>query len=123
MSEFVTPVRLTGKVTLNEDRIAHIYPMVEGTVDEVSVTLGQNVTSDDLLVVIHSREIGQAKLNLYQARLQSEIAIVKRDLQARIAENTRRLILALRQMRPIQEIEQECRALAMGDYRERLLAS
>ena len=59
MSEFVTPVRLTGKVTLNEDRIAHIYPMVEGTVDEVSVTLGQNVTSDDLLVVIHSREIGK----------------------------------------------------------------
>lgn len=123
MSEFVTPVRLTGKVTLNEDRIAHIYPMVEGTVDEVSVTLGQNVTSDDLLVVIHSREIGQAKLNLYQARLQSEIAIVKRDLQAKIAENTRRLILALRQLRPIQEIEQEFRALAMGDYRERLLAS
>jgi cobalt-zinc-cadmium efflux system membrane fusion protein len=123
MSEFVTPVRLTGKVTLNEDRIAHIYPMVEGTVDEVSVTLGQNVTSDDLLVVIHSREIGQAKLDLYQARLQREIAIVKRDLQAKIAENTRRLILALRQMRPIQEIEQEFRAMSMGDYRERLLAS
>jgi cobalt-zinc-cadmium efflux system membrane fusion protein len=122
-SEFVTPVSLTGKVTLNEDRIAHIYPMVEGTVDEVSVALGQNVNTDDLLVVIHSREIGQAKLNLYQARLQKEIAIVKRDLQSRIAVNTRSLIQALRKLQPIQEIEKEFRSLTMGDYRERLLAS
>jgi cobalt-zinc-cadmium efflux system membrane fusion protein len=117
------PVHLTGKVSLNEDRISHIYPMVEGTVDSVSVSLGQNVKADDLLVVIHSREIGQAKLNLYQARLQREIAIVKRDLQTRIAENTRRLIDELRQRRPIQEIESKFRTLSMGDYRERLLAS
>lgn len=116
-------VNLTGKVSLNEDRISHIYPMVEGTVDTVSVTLGQNVNADDLLVVIHSREIGQAKLNLYQARLQREIAIVKRDLQTRIAENTRRLIEELRQRRPIQDIESRFRTLTMGDYRERLLAS
>jgi len=116
-------VNLTGKVSLNEDRISHIYPMVEGTVDEVSVTLGQNVKADDLLVVIHSREIGQAKLNLYQARLQREIAIVKRDLQTRIADNTRQLIEELRQRRPIQEIESRFRTLTMGDYRERLLAS
>jgi cobalt-zinc-cadmium efflux system membrane fusion protein len=122
-SEFVTPVSLTGKVTLNEDRIAHIYPMVEGTVDEVSVTLGQNVNNNDLLVVIHSREIGQAKLNLYQARLQKEIAVVKRDLQSKIAVNTRSLIQALRQLQPIQEIEKGFRSLTMGDYRERLLAS
>jgi len=117
------PVTLTGKVSLNEDRISHIYPMVEGTVDSVSVSLGQSVKADDLLVVIHSREIGQAKLNLYQARLQREIAVVKRDLQTRIAENTRRLIDELRLRRPIQEIEGRFRTMAMGDYRERLLAS
>ena len=117
------PVNLTGKVSLNEDRISHIYPMVEGTVDSVSVSLGQNVKADDLLIVIHSREIGQAKLNLYQARLQLEIAMVKRDLQTRIAENTRRLIEELRQRRPIQDIESNFRTMAMGDYRERLVAS
>lgn len=117
------PVNLTGKVSLNEDRISHIYPMVEGTVDSVGVSLGQNVKADDLLVVIHSREIGQAKLNLYQARLQREIAMVKRDLQTRIADNTRRLIDELRRRRPIQEIESMFRTMAMGDYRERLLAS
>ena len=122
-SEFNVPVTLTGKVSLNEDRISHIYPMVDGTVDSVSITLGQNVKADDLLIVVHSREIGQAKLNLYQARLQREIAIVKRDLQTKIAENTRRLIEELRSRRPIQDIEEKFRSLSMGDYRERLLAS
>ena len=117
------PVNLTGKVSLNEDRISHIFPMVEGTVDSVSVTLGQKVKANDLLIVIHSREIGQAKLDLYQARLQREIAIVKRDLQTRIAENTRLLIDELRLGRPIQQIESKFRDLGMGDYRERLLAS
>ena len=97
--------------------------MVDGTVDSVSITLGQNVKADDLLIVVHSREIGQAKLNLYQARLQREIAIVKRDLQTKIAENTRRLIEELRSRRPIQDIEEKFRSLSMGDYRERLLAS
>lgn len=120
---FNKTIQLTGKVSLNEDRIAHIYPMVEGTIDEVSVTLGQSVRTDDLLLVIHSREIGKAKLDLYQARLAREIATLKQDLHSKIADNTRKLLYALRQGQPIQDIEVQFRAMAMGDYRERLLAA
>ncbi|MEI8211647.1 MAG: efflux RND transporter periplasmic adaptor subunit [Planctomycetota bacterium] len=115
--------RLTGKVSLNEDRIAHIYSMVEGTIDAVSATLGQAVKANDLLMVIQSREIGKAKLDLYQARLALEIAQLKLGLQSKIAENTRQLLHELRQQRPIQDIEEQFRSLTMGDYRERLLAS
>ncbi|MCC6512333.1 MAG: efflux RND transporter periplasmic adaptor subunit, partial [Pirellulaceae bacterium] len=70
-------IRLTGKISLNEDRVAHIYPMVEGAVSSVHVRLGQVVKKDDLLVVIHSREIGQSKLELYQARLLHQLALAK----------------------------------------------
>ena len=41
---FSTTVRLTGKVSLNQDRVAHIYPMVEGTVESVSVGLGEKIS-------------------------------------------------------------------------------
>lgn len=75
--DFSRSVRLTGRVGLNEDRIAHVFPMVEGSVHSVHVQLGQFVRSDDLLLVIHSRDIGQAKLELYQARLQLEFAQMK----------------------------------------------
>jgi membrane fusion protein, heavy metal efflux system len=121
MGAFQTSLRLTGKVSLNEDRIAHMYPIVEGLVDEVMFTLGQTVKTDDLLVVIHSRDVGRAKLELYQARLQLEMAQVKEQLQQEITSNARELLTALRAGASIAEIELQFRLRGMGDYRERLL--
>lgn len=118
---FSETVRLTGRISLNEDQISHVYPMVEGSVDKVMVGLGQVVKANDVLVVVHSRVIGQAKLELYQARLANEMAEVKDQLQREVAENARKLLVVLRQQKPIIEIEAEFRNRSMGDYRERLL--
>ncbi len=120
-AKFKETIRLTGKVSLNEDRIAHIFPMVEGTVEKVSVTLGQVVHANDLLVTVHSREVGKAKLELYQARLQHEMAEVKDKLQQEIVVNTRDLLRWLRDEKPIVDIEKQFRERTMGDYREKLL--
>lgn len=116
-------VPLTGKISLNEDRVAHIYPLVEGTVETVAVGLGASVNENDPLVIVHSREIGEAKLSLYQARLQLEMAEVKDRIQTDIATNARELISSLRALTPVVEIESQFRNRPMGDYRERLLAA
>ena len=120
---FSKTLQLTGKIALNQDRIAHIYSMVDGTVESVSASLGQNVKRDDLLAVIHSREIGAAKLQLYQARLQQELATTQNLLQSTIAVNANEMLLALRESTDIQEIERRFRDRPLGDYRERALAS
>ncbi|TWT93729.1 efflux RND transporter periplasmic adaptor subunit [Neorhodopirellula pilleata] len=122
-SPFSSIVRLTGKVSLNQDRVAHIFPMVEGTVDSVSVGLGDLVEAGQLLATIHSREIGESKLKLFQARLQLEMAQTKHELQTEVARNTEDLIKALRDQMPIEKIESEFRSRPMGEYRERLLAA
>ncbi len=116
-------VRLTGKVSLNQDRIAHIYPMVTGAVEKVLVTLGQAVKRDELLAIINSREVGEAKLELYQAKLQHEMSLVKYRLQEEVSANTKELLTALRERKDITSIESLFRSRTMGDYRERLLAS
>ena len=121
--DFSRSVRLTGRVGLNEDRIAHVFPMVEGSVQSVHVQLGQMVRADDLLVVIHSRDIGQAKLELYQARLQLEFAQMKDARAKTMAANTSDLITALRANVPIDSIEAKFRDRSMGDYRQTLLAA
>lgn len=120
---FTKSLSLTGKVSLNEDRVAHVYSMVEGTVDSVYVTLGQKVKADDSLAVIHSREVGAAKLELYQARMQLELKNTQNRLQKTIAANTSELLSALRQGESITEIEKRFRDRPMGDFRERVLAS
>ncbi len=116
-------LRLTGKISLNEDRIAHIYSMVEGTVSDVPVSLGQHVQANDLLAVIHSREVGEAKLQLYQDRLQVELTNIQHDMQTRIAANANELLDALRKDTGIEEIERQFRDRPMDDYRERVVAA
>ncbi len=120
---FSENIRLTGKISLNEDRLSHIYPMVEGAVDEVAVGLGDAVEKDQLLVVVHSREVGRAKLELFRSRLELEMAKTKDDLQRELVKNTRELLSSLREEMEITEIEKRFSGSNMGDYRERLLSA
>lgn len=120
---FTKTLQLTGKISLNQDRVAHIYSMVEGTVDDVSVSLGQTVKTDDLLAIIHSREVGAAKLQFYQARLKLELAKTQNELQSKITKNTAELLEALRSGMEITEIEKKFRDRPMGEYRERAISS
>lgn len=120
---FSESIRLTGRISLNEDRLSHIYPMVEGAVDEVAVGLGDAVTKDQLLVVVHSREVGRAKLELFQSRLELEMAKTKDDLQRELVKNTRELLSSLREEMEITEIEKRFSGSNMGGYRERLLSA
>lgn len=118
---FSRSMSLTGKVALNEEKLAHIYPIVSGQVDSVNVSLGDTVQEGDILVCVHSREVGTAKLDLYQAQLQLELARLKLSLQNELASNTRELLAALRQTDEISAIQERFTGRPMGDYRERLL--
>lgn len=118
-----TNLKLTGKISLNQDRLAHIYSMVDGTVSDVPVSLGQRVKTDDLLAVIHSREVGEAKLQLYQDRLQVELADIQNQMQTKVAANASELLDALRKDTAIEEIERQFRDRPMDDYRERVVAA
>lgn len=116
-------LNLTGKVTFNEDHVAHLYPMVEGRVDQVHVKFGQRVKKGDTLVTIQSREIGQANLTLYQDRVLRESAKIKNDWNQDVAKNTRALIEAIKANTAINEIEGLFKSKIIGAYREKLLSA
>jgi len=52
---------LPGTVVLNTDRLVHIVPRIPGVVREVRKHLGDTVRAGDLLAVIDSRELADAK--------------------------------------------------------------
>jgi cobalt-zinc-cadmium efflux system membrane fusion protein len=114
---------LTGKITLNEDRVAHIYPLVDGRVDEVNVSLGDAVTTGQQMAVIQSREAGQAMLQLAQDRLQLSFARRKDAWTQSVATNTQALIDMLRAEKPIEEVEAALRNRPLGDYRDKLMSA
>lgn len=116
-------VSLTGKIALNEDRVAHIFPMVEGRVDEVKFNFGAQVKKGDLLVVIQSREIGQALLQLYQNRLARDFAVQKDVWTQTTAANTLDLIKLIREEAPIERIESQLRDRPLGEFRDKLMTA
>lgn len=116
-------IELTGKVTLNEDRLAHVFPLVEGRVNEVRVQFGQQVKKGDLLVVVQSKEVGQGMLQLFQDRLRLEFAQSKDRWTQDVGRNAQAMITAMRDEVTVENIEQALKDRPLGDYREKLMTS
>ena len=121
--DFTRSVRVTGKVALNEDRVTHIHPLVEGRVHEVNVQFGDRVKAGQVLAVIDSQQVGRAKLELYQRTLETRLAKVNYDWARQISQNAQALIGDLEKGLAIAEIEQRYPNKPMGDFREQLLSA
>ncbi len=52
---------LPGQIRVNKDKSAHIVPRVSGIVEEVKKRLGDSVSKGELLAVIESRDLADAK--------------------------------------------------------------
>ncbi len=59
---------LPGEVNVNPDSLAHITPRVPGVVREVFKNLGDEVVAGELLAVLDSRELAEAKAVFLAAR-------------------------------------------------------
>ena len=67
-------VSLPGEIVFNKDRVAHLVPRVAGIVREVTKTVGQHVAADEVLAVIDSRELAEAKAEYLAARERCALA-------------------------------------------------
>lgn len=120
---FARSIHLTGKIALNEDRVAHIYPLVEGRVEEVKTQLGAKVKEGDLLAIVQSREVGQVMLQLVQDRMHRDFALTKDRWTQSVSANTQALIALLRQNAAIEEIEKQLTNRPIGEYRDKLMSA
>ena len=70
---------LTGKVTVNQDKMVKVFPLVGGHVDAVSAELGNHVQKGQVLAVIQSGELADLEQQATQAR--SQLAVAQKNLQ------------------------------------------
>jgi len=68
-------VNLPGEVTVNADRLGHVVPRVPGIVREVKKTLGEKVRSGEVMAVLVSRELADAKSAYLAAKEQLDLAL------------------------------------------------
>lgn len=67
-------VKLPGEIVFNEDRVVHMVPRVAGIAREVHKTMGDRVRAGDVLAVIDSRELADAKLAFLVAEARAALA-------------------------------------------------
>jgi cobalt-zinc-cadmium efflux system membrane fusion protein len=113
----------TGRLALDEERIAHVSPPVEGVVRESPARLGRRVAAGEVLAVLDSREIGRAKLELVQARLAAESARTQEEWTATVGRNAEAVLEVLAADPPLAEVERKFKDRPLGDWRQQLFTA
>ena len=72
--ELKVRVDTPGEVLVNPDRVAHISPRVPGVAVETFANVGDRVRQDQVLAVLHSRELSELKSVYLVARERLELA-------------------------------------------------
>lgn len=72
-------LKLFGKITPDNNKLAHIYPIVGGSIIKVNVELGDYVNKGQVLAVIRSGEIAQFQKEKYDAL--NNVAIAEKNLK------------------------------------------
>jgi cobalt-zinc-cadmium efflux system membrane fusion protein len=80
LSKVENEIKLVGKVSVNEEKIVKIFPLVSGIVKEVKVELGDNVRKGQTLAVIKSSEVANIENDLITA--QSNLAVAQKNFSA-----------------------------------------
>jgi cobalt-zinc-cadmium efflux system membrane fusion protein len=72
-------LELAGEISANQDRLARITSRVPGVVKELRKNLGDLVAAGDVVAVVESRELADAKLNYLAA--QTSACVAEADFQ------------------------------------------
>ena len=73
-------LKLTGKITYDEEKVIKIFPQVSGIVKEVKVSIGEQVKKGQVLAIIKSSEMAGFENDLNNA--QSNFEVSQKNLNA-----------------------------------------
>ena len=72
-------IELPGEIVLNADALAHVVPRVPGIVREVRKSVGEKVQAGELMAVLESRELAEAKAAFLAAVEREKLAAATFD--------------------------------------------
>ena len=78
--EIEETLTLPAEVTVNADRVAHIVPRVSGIVHRVDKYVGNEVQAGEVMAVLESRELAEAKAAYLAA--QQKLALARANLKS-----------------------------------------
>jgi len=112
---------LNGEIGLHEKRVTHVVPRVDAMVVRVVKDLGDPVKKGDLLAVLESRELADAKSIYLAALKRAEPARIDLERQTLIYKNTKTMLELLSQEIDLTALRAEIDSLVLGEVRADLV--
>jgi membrane fusion protein, heavy metal efflux system len=112
-----------GRIGTDPRKTAHLSPMVDGIVRDVHIRRGDEVKAGATLLVLDSKELGLAKLELAKARLALSVTTAQHDWTKTVNKNTAELLATMAQGMAIGEIEKRFVGRAIGEWRQQLITA
>jgi Cu(I)/Ag(I) efflux system membrane fusion protein len=116
-------LRAPGRVTPDESRYAFITPRAGGVVRSVAAQIGLDVKAGDILAVIDSPQVAQARLDLVSRSQELDVARAQASWQEAIYRTTNELIEQLKANASPGEIHKKFEDRPIGETRERLITA
>jgi len=115
-------VRLPGQVVFNGDRVVHVVPRAAGVAREVRAGLGDIVAAGDVLAVIDSAELAEAKLDYVAAFTEVGCCQLLLPRAKAIRANSLEMLDALDGFPGVEALRDAVPG-EMGEYRSRLITA
>ncbi len=114
-------IKLTGKIGFNADRVAHVVPQFAGVAREVRKNEGDYVKKGEIILILDSRELADAKANYLNAVRQVNLAKVELKREKVIFENTNRMLDLLKKGTNLDDLQDQLKDSIIGESRARLI--
>ncbi|TWT71453.1 efflux RND transporter periplasmic adaptor subunit [Crateriforma conspicua] len=114
---------IPGRIRYDETKHVDVKAPMDGILAEVLVTPGEHVESGQLLAVLRSPEIGQARAEVLKRQKEREIAQQMLQREMTLAKNLEQMSAMLDQGKSVDSIENAFRNRALGSYRQDILSA
>ncbi len=118
-----THLLLPGEIGFNLDNFVHVTPRAGGIVMEVHAFTGDEVQSGQLLAVLDSPELGEAKIGYLTAVGELSQAQADVERQRTISANTEALLTLLKTDPSLEALQIEAAKLRLGQDKGRLISA
>jgi cobalt-zinc-cadmium efflux system membrane fusion protein len=114
-------VQLNGEIGLHEKRVAHVVPRLDAMVTRVKKDLGDPVKKGDILAILDSRELADAKSEYLTTVKQAEPKRVELERQELINKNTQIMLDLLREGLDLDTLYKKINQLVLGESRAQIV--
>jgi membrane fusion protein, heavy metal efflux system len=112
-----------GRIRYDDARHVDIRAAGNGTLIQVRVTPGDQVSQGQVLGVVSSPEIGTARTEVHHCQENWEVSVKKQDWVQQTSKNVAALIDGLKSRVPIADLEHRFQAKTLGKSRELLMTA